>query len=302
MKDKEFEIESDSFVADTIWHDLEYIGAPCGTEDNGVKITMRREFCGAGYRPGIGMYEYLNDDDLYNKGCSKLSNISINKGQDEMFSFYSPYSKAASNYNALIQNGTLTPKQAVENILGNKKSYRPLPDSLTIKESSIDGLGLFAVKHIHLLDVRDPYEWMTHVFLTINKDNQPIRQLFRTPVGGFINHSINPNCTIGKISQVSANDFTTEKYFLRPLRDIEAGEEITVDYKKELCGLSGYDDAEFLKDNLEDVVYENSVGAKYFYNSTLSKYETSNPLSVGGSHYPIFYTPEDAEKFLKRVK
>lgn len=225
--------------------DFEYIGAPCGKEDNkekvkcttfgdtGVYLTLKE------IEPIIAKYVESNSN--------KLFNISINKGQHDMFSVNSSrYATNGVTEDEFIRAHRELVKKEKAKMAGY---YRPLPDCLTIKKSCIDGLGVFAKKRIFLLDVRDPYEWMTHIALIFNKEyDQPINQLFRTPVGGFINHSINPNCNIGKISQVSTDDFTTEKYFLRPLRDIEADEEITVDYTKELCGLSGYDGAEFLKD------------------------------------------------------
>ena len=68
------------------------------------------------------------------------------------------------------------------------ETYRPLPEGLTIKQSKIDGLGLHASKsfdagtkfgesHV-LVHSRDRHEWI------------------RTPLGGFINHSDDPNCFI----------------------------------------------------------------------------------------------------------
>ena len=67
--------------------------------------------------------------------------------------------------------------------------YRPLPPEVTIKKSFIDGLGLFATCDIeagHNLGI-------THV-ANDNFENQYIR----TPLGGFINHSNTPNCTLIK--------------------------------------------------------------------------------------------------------
>lgn len=67
--------------------------------------------------------------------------------------------------------------------------YRPLPPEITIRKSFIDGLGLFATCDIeagHNLGI-------THV-ANDNFENQYIR----TPLGGFINHSNTPNCTLIK--------------------------------------------------------------------------------------------------------
>ena len=60
--------------------------------------------------------------------------------------------------------------------------YKPLPESLTIKQSKVNGLGLFADQQI----MQATNLGMTHL-----KFNGTI---FRTPLGGFINHSNTPNC------------------------------------------------------------------------------------------------------------
>jgi hypothetical protein len=88
--------------------------------------------------------------------------------------------------------------------------YRPLPNYLTIKESDVEGLGLFTAA-----DLPAGKELgMTHVY----KENE----LIRTPLGGFINHSEDPNCEL--------IDLKEEKY-LKTIRDIEVGEELTLKYR-----------------------------------------------------------------------
>lgn len=92
------------------------------------------------------------------------------------------------------------------------KTYRPLPQYLTIKSSDIDGLGLFTITNIddnfiigvtHVLDMRfqDGY--------------------IRTPLGGFVNHSDEPNC-----------EFITEEDVIKikTIRNINASEELTAKY------------------------------------------------------------------------
>ena len=61
-------------------------------------------------------------------------------------------------------------------------NYKPLPDSLTIKKSNIQGLGLFAVKTI----AKNTDLGMIHFSYG--------ELLIRTPLGGFIHHSLKPNC------------------------------------------------------------------------------------------------------------
>ncbi len=90
--------------------------------------------------------------------------------------------------------------------------YRPLPDSLTIKESEIDGLGLFATEDIYA------YTRLGTSHILVDKE------WIRTPLGGFYNHSDDPNC-------VKAEEFCgREKRFLYAIKDIKAGEELTVKY------------------------------------------------------------------------
>ncbi len=90
--------------------------------------------------------------------------------------------------------------------------YKPLPSSLIIAPSTIDGLGLLATEKIP-----------THTDLGIShvKDNRFENGYIRTPLGGFINHTEEPNCEIVK-----------EKDFLKikTINDINAGEELTLYY------------------------------------------------------------------------
>jgi len=93
--------------------------------------------------------------------------------------------------------------------------YKPLPDSLTIKVSGINGLGLFSKKDI----LKGTNLGISH--LKINN------MLVRTPLGGFINHSDNPNCT--KIKSTSS-DFDYIKYNLITLEHIKENTELTLKY------------------------------------------------------------------------
>ena len=94
------------------------------------------------------------------------------------------------------------------------KMYKPLPDYLTIKESPIHGLGLYATEDI-----------------PSNKNlgrshTKPMNYIewVRTPLGGFYNHSEEPNCT----NHIGGG--LDKHMYLVTLRDIKAGEEITVKY------------------------------------------------------------------------
>ena len=100
--------------------------------------------------------------------------------------------------------------------------YKPLPDSLTIKTSQVNGLGLFAVKGIG----QGTNLGMTHL-----KFNGT---LLRTPLGGFINHSDDAN--VVKVELLMTNHdkpnlkFDYKKWNLMTLRNIKEGEELTVKY------------------------------------------------------------------------
>ena len=63
--------------------------------------------------------------------------------------------------------------------------YSPLPNNLTIAPSSIHIAGLFATK-----DIEASHEFgITHVYDEVFQHNY-----IRTPLGGFFNHTEDPNC------------------------------------------------------------------------------------------------------------
>ena len=95
-------------------------------------------------------------------------------------------------------------------------TYRPLPDSLTIKSSEIEGLGLFAVEDIP----EGTPLGIPHV-----ADEGCGNGYIRTPLGGFFNLSDTPNCKAA-IQQYEHRSVIV----LMTLRDIKAGEEITAHY------------------------------------------------------------------------
>ena len=91
--------------------------------------------------------------------------------------------------------------------------YRPLPEYLTIENSPIQGLGLFVKESINKgvmigkIHVPDP-----------NQEGEYIR----TPLGGFGNHSDDPNC-----SKILMEDGS---WWILANRDIVGGEELTWSY------------------------------------------------------------------------
>ena len=103
-----------------------------------------------------------------------------------------------------------------------KNTYRPLPESLTIKQSEINGLGLFARKGI----AQGANLGMSHVLIGSG--------IVRTPMGGFINHSDDANTVKVELKINNEDDpllkVATKKWNLVALRDIKEGEELTVRY------------------------------------------------------------------------
>ena len=102
--------------------------------------------------------------------------------------------------------------------------YRPLSESLTISQSGINGLGLFAQKGI----AQGTNLGITHLEMAMLDNKQSIH---RTPLGGFINHSNTPNVVKVEL-RTNGNDpsCVTKKWNLIALRDIKEGEELTVRY------------------------------------------------------------------------
>ena len=100
--------------------------------------------------------------------------------------------------------------------------YKPLPESLTIKQSGINGLGLFAKKGI----AQGANLGMSHVAIGSG--------IIRTPMGGFINHSNDPNTLKIELKINSEDDpllkIATKKWNLIATKDIKEGEELTVRY------------------------------------------------------------------------
>lgn len=120
-------------------------------------------------------------------------------------------------------------------------SYRPLPSNLKIKESPIDGLGVFAIEDIE----SETLLGFTHLYI---QDDIWGNMLLRLNYGGFINHSSEPNCKLEIFYEehISNSKHYQTFYKLMVIRDIKAGEELTLDYTKELCGLTGYNNEEWL--------------------------------------------------------
>ena len=115
-------------------------------------------------------------------------------------------------------------RNKVTNLLFQRMNemYKPLPESLTIKTSKVNGLGLFAKEGI----AQGTNLGMSHLKISDT--------ILRTPLGGFINHSNDPNLVKVELLMSNHDDpkmkFDYKKWNLVTLRDIKKGEELTLRY------------------------------------------------------------------------
>ena len=147
----------------------------------------------------------------------KIKNISLKcirigrkRNVDQTGSVWRLYGRRRRNKNPNLDKEYRLRKKA-------RMMYKPLPESVTIKQSGISGLGLFAdqdIKQATNLGV-------THIKLD--------DKIIRTPLGGFINHSNEPNCAKVELHGNGHEPFT-KKWNLVTLKDIKKGEEITLRY------------------------------------------------------------------------
>ncbi len=102
--------------------------------------------------------------------------------------------------------------------------YRPLPEGLKIQNSGINGQGLFTMVFLK----RDTDLGMSHFVINDNYKDKPKSEIsdddqIRTPLGGFLNHSNDPNCIIIKKGN---------RYYINTIKDITGGDELTLNYGK----------------------------------------------------------------------
>ena len=130
--------------------------------------------------------------------------------------------------------------------------YRPLPKELTIKDSLIEGLGLFSKVKLK----KNSFLGVTHI-----RDELFESKYIRTPLGGFYNHSndptvirmvtdvlpklkfgdpVDPNANTKQLKDgkndrenmfYNLHEKSDAKYmFMVSIKDIKAGEELTANY------------------------------------------------------------------------
>jgi len=99
--------------------------------------------------------------------------------------------------------------------LDQLKQYNPLPSGLTVADSRISGQGLFTTRRL----VMGTDLGISHYRID--------KEYIRTPLGGFINHSDEPNCQRSQVRIRPGFD----KWNITVMEDIEEGEELTLKYK-----------------------------------------------------------------------
>jgi hypothetical protein len=102
-----------------------------------------------------------------------------------------------------------------------KTPYKPLPDYLAIGPSPIHGAGIMAQDDIPA----DIEIGISHVY-----DPNFQHEYIRTPLGGFMNHSDEPNC------ELIDDDENTDYKKIKTIKKIEMGKELTLKYSMyDLC-------------------------------------------------------------------
>ena len=115
-------------------------------------------------------------------------------------------------------------KNKVTNLLFQRMNemYKPLPDNLRLGFSDIHDIGLFAKEGI----AQGTNLGMTHIKVATH--------LIRTPLGGFLNHSDNANCTKVELRMFNEENpsqtLNYKKWNLVTLKNIKEGEELTLKY------------------------------------------------------------------------
>ena len=105
--------------------------------------------------------------------------------------------------------------------------YKPLPSGLFIKDSGIEGQGVFTTRDLHVgcnLGISHYRINMSEVTSINQEENK--NEFIRTPLGGFINHSDTPNCGRSQIRIKPGFD----KWNIVVVENIKAGEELTLKY------------------------------------------------------------------------
>ena len=91
--------------------------------------------------------------------------------------------------------------------------YKALPNWIHVKDSRVAGQGLFAKDDVP----EDVYLGISHVVVD--------EEIMRTPLGGFVNHSNDPNC----VKECEEKEWG-KIYHMRTIKPIKKDEELFLKY------------------------------------------------------------------------
>ena len=91
--------------------------------------------------------------------------------------------------------------------------YKALPNWIHVKDSRVAGQGLFAKDDVP----EDVYLGISHVVVDV--------EIMRTPLGGFVNHSDDPNC----VKECEEKEWG-KIYHMRTIKPIKKDEELFLKY------------------------------------------------------------------------
>lgn len=91
--------------------------------------------------------------------------------------------------------------------------YKALPNWIHVKDSRVAGQGLFAKDDVP----EDVYLGISHVVVD--------EEIMRTPLGGFVNHSDDPNC----IKECEQKEWG-EIWHMKTSKSIKKGQELFLKY------------------------------------------------------------------------
>ena len=116
----------------------------------------------------------------------------------------------------------MEPRMEIEEL--DDREYRPIPDNLEVRDSEIEGQGLFVNKGYNL--TKGQRLGLAHLDLSELDVAEEVKtelpqKTWRSPMVSFVNHDDSPNCKVVWEDNVST---------LYATRDVPSGEELTLDY------------------------------------------------------------------------
>ena len=167
---------------------------------NTFKIENILQICQCVYRNGEKMTNWPEGNEVYEGLWQRYINF-----------------PAAKQIARTLEGLYYDPSIEIRSYYKNRKTdmYKPLPSYLAIGPSDIQGAGIFAKEDLPA----DMIIGITHVY-----DSDFENDYIRTPLGGFINHSENPNCVVFE------DDDNIYHKKLKTIKRVEMGQELTLKY------------------------------------------------------------------------